>query len=94
MNIQKLIRKSISKLPSSFPTIADVPISDVKQMVGVKEIAKLSANENPHGPSPKAVTAMNEALLGINRYPDSMARTLRGTIGKKVNLDPEVLVSL
>lgn len=92
MNIQNLIRKSVSKLSPSFPTIADVPISDAKQMAGVKEIAKLSANEHPFGPSPKAIAAMNEALQDMNRYPDSMARALRGTIGKKINLDPRHVI--
>lgn len=92
MVIQELARKSIVQLKPTFPTLADAPISDIKQMVGVKEITKLSMNENPLGPSPKAIAAMSEALVALNRYPDGTARALRGTLGKKVNLDPRHVI--
>jgi len=38
---------------------------------------KLSSNENPLGPSPKAVDAIREALTGIHRYPDGAATALK-----------------
>ncbi|MGC5325445.1 histidinol-phosphate transaminase [Brevibacillus sp. SYSU BS000544] len=85
-------RSAIVALPPQFPGLADVPIQDIKQMVGLKEVYKLSCNENPSGPSPKAITAMTEVIGSMNLYPDATARALRGMIGRKVNLDPRHVV--
>ncbi len=41
---------------------------------------KLSSNENPLGPSPKAVDAIRDALAGIHRYPDGASTTLRSSL--------------
>lgn len=87
-----LARSAIAALPPQFPGLADVPIQDIKQMVGLKEVYKLSSNENPLGPSPKSITAMTEVLGSIHQYPDPSARALRGMIGRKVNLDPRHVV--
>jgi len=43
---------------------------------------RLSANENPYGPSADALAAMREALLTGFRYPDEAQVTLRNTIAK------------
>lgn len=47
---------------------------------GVAKVHKLSANENPLGPSPKAVEAAQEAAAGLERYPDGQAAKLRQAI--------------
>lgn len=47
---------------------------------------KLSSNENPLGPSPKAVEAIKEALAGIHRYPDGASTTLRGSLAELWNV--------
>lgn len=47
---------------------------------GVAKVHKLSANENPLGPSPKAVEAAQEAAAGLERYPDGQATRLRQAI--------------
>lgn len=57
--------------------------------------AKLNANENPYGPSPKAVTAMKDAVSGANRYAwrelfelmDKIA-TFEGVTAKNVIMGP------
>lgn len=41
---------------------------------------KLSSNENPLGPSPKAVEAIKAALAGIHRYPDGVSTSLRSSL--------------
>lgn len=43
---------------------------------------KLSSNENPLGPSPKAVKAIREALAGIHRYPDGASTTLKTSLSR------------
>ena len=53
---------------------------------------KLSSNENPFGPSPKAVEAAQGALAKLHLYPDGSATALRGAIAKKYGLDPQRIV--
>ncbi|MBZ5584815.1 MAG: histidinol-phosphate transaminase [Acidobacteriia bacterium] len=52
------------------PYEAGRTIESVRRQYGLSQIAKLASNENPLGPSPKAVEAMRRALDGVNIYPD------------------------
>lgn len=49
---------------------------------GAKRIIKLSSNENPWGPSPKAVAAFEAAAKHLHRYPDGGHAELRETLAK------------
>ncbi len=62
------------------------------EVAGGRPAAKLSANENPLGPSPRAVEAYRAAADGLHRYPDGAATALRRAIGRRFNLDPERVV--
>ena len=53
---------------------------------------KLSANESPLGPSPKAVAALQAAAPEAHRYPDGGAVRLRRAIGDRFGLDPDRIV--
>lgn len=59
---------------------------------GAHPVIKLSSNESPFGPSPRAVEAFIEAAPSLSRYPDGSARALRETIGKLYGLDPDHIV--
>ena len=50
------------------------------------DIIKLSSNENPHGPSPKARKAMTDAVAGSNRYPWDVTTRLRERIATQFGL--------
>lgn len=62
------------------------PISTVKRELGLDRVVKLASNENPFGPSPKAVAAMREALDELNLYPDGAAYDLRSALARKFDL--------
>ena len=53
---------------------------------------KLSSNETPLGPSPKAKAAFQTAAMDLERYPDGGATALRKAIGRVYGLDPDRLV--
>lgn len=55
-------------------------------------ITRLGANENPIGPSPKAVAAMQAVLPNVNRYSDPGSWPLRHTIGAHFNVAPEMVL--
>ena len=59
---------------------------------GVAKIYKLSSNETPLGPSPKAVAAYNEVGKRLEDYPDGAATELREAIGRAFGLDPDRIV--
>jgi len=53
---------------------------------------KLASNENPFGPSPKAVEAMQGVLAESNFYPDNDATELRQKLAEQHNVQPEQIV--
>jgi len=59
---------------------------------GGKPVAKLSSNESPLGPSPKAAAAYRELAGELHRYPDGNCTALRQALGRRHNLDPEAIV--
>jgi len=70
------------------------PIEDVARELGLKpeEIIKLASNENPLGPSPKALAAMRETLERAHFYPDGGGYYLREAIAEKTGLKRENVI--
>jgi len=56
------------------------------------DIIKLASNENPLGPSPKAVAAMRAGLDRAHVYPDGGAFCLRNALGEKLGLARENII--
>src|SRR5436305_3282425 len=59
---------------------------------GVAKIFKLSSNETPLGPSPKAIAAYRAVGEHLQDYPDGAATDLRVAIGRAFGLDPDRIV--
>ncbi|NRB20240.1 MAG: histidinol-phosphate transaminase [Rhodobacteraceae bacterium] len=76
------------------PGIMDIAIyqSGAAHVAGVSNVVKLSSNENPLGPSPRAIEAMQAAAAQMNRYPSSDHSGLRRAIGEVHGLDPEQII--
>ena len=53
---------------------------------------KMASNENPWGPSPKAVAAMQAVLSDCNIYPDNDASDLRDALAKRHGVQPDQIV--
>lgn len=64
------------------PYIAGKPIEETQREYGVKRVVKLASNENPLGPSPKALLAMKKAMKDLQLYPDASGYSLRHAIAK------------
>ena len=58
------------------------PIEEVRRELGLSRIVKLASNENPWGPSPLALAAIQAAAGELHRYPDGAAHDLRSAISK------------
>jgi histidinol-phosphate aminotransferase len=85
----ELVRKNILNIT---PYVAGKPIEETKRQMGLKAIIKLASNENPLGPSPKAIKAMRKSLSGVNRYPDSQGFALKKKLSQFLKVEPENLV--
>jgi histidinol-phosphate aminotransferase len=59
---------------------------------GVAKVYKLSANETPLGPSPKAIAAYRDCAAHLEDYPEGSSRVLREAIGKSFGLDPDRII--
>ncbi len=70
------------------------PIEDVARELGLQphEIIKLASNENPLGPSPKALLAMRETLERAHFYPDGGGYYLREAIAAREGLRRENVI--
>ncbi|QXQ04804.1 histidinol-phosphate transaminase [Sphingosinicellaceae bacterium] len=55
-------------------------------------VAKLGSNENPFGPSPHAVAAMQAVVAAAHLYPDPAATLLRQALGEHHGIDPDRIV--
>jgi len=87
--MEDLIRKEILDIT---PYIPGKPIEETKRELKLKEVIKLASNENPLGPSPKAVKAIKKNLFKINRYPDGQSFYLKRKLAKFLNVEPGNLV--
>ncbi|RUQ32281.1 MAG: histidinol-phosphate transaminase [Candidatus Competibacteraceae bacterium] len=61
------------------------PESELRREYGLSDIIKLASNENPLGPSPKALVAVREALAGVARYPDGNGFELKTALSARLN---------
>src|ERR1700693_4541500 len=70
------------------------PIEETARELGVRpdEIIKLASNENPLGPSPKAVAAMRAAVDSAQLYPDGGGFLLRSALGVKLGWARENII--
>jgi histidinol-phosphate aminotransferase len=76
--IADLIPEYIRGLPAYIP---GRPIEEVERELKIHAI-KLASNENPIGPSPKAVEAVKNAVAESNRYPDGGTHLLRHKLAR------------
>jgi len=79
-----------SLVPDMKPWIAGMHayVPGKAKIEGRAVVARLASNENPFGPSPKAVAAMQAVLADGHRYPDPASTALREALAAHHGLDP------
>jgi histidinol-phosphate aminotransferase len=80
--------------PQPRPGVLDIEayVPGKSSAPGVAKIFKLSSNETPLGPSPRAIAAYQSAGEHLEDYPDGAVSKLRETIGRAFGLDPERII--
>ncbi|HEX6531154.1 MAG TPA: histidinol-phosphate transaminase [Nitrospira sp.] len=82
-----------SDIAALSPYVPGKPIEELKRELGLTRVIKLASNENPLGPSPKAMAVINDGVATLHRYPDGGAFRLREAIADrwKVSADQVIL---
>ena len=83
--------KPQSGLNAIKPYTPGKPIEEVQREYGLTDVIKLASNENPLGPSPKVVAALQAALPELNFYPDAQAYTLSRAIAARHGVAPDMV---
>jgi histidinol-phosphate aminotransferase len=65
------------------------PVSEVRRELGLERVYKLASNENPLGPSPKSVRAVQELALNMHSYPDGAAFDLKQALSARLDIGPD-----
>ncbi len=74
------------------PYVPGKPVEEVERELGLKDVIKLASNENPLGPSPLALQALQKLLPRLHHYPDGNCYYLRQALAEKLALQPQQLV--
>jgi len=74
------------------PYVPGKPIEETQREFNLRRVVKLASNENPLGPSPKAVLAVKKILTELHRYPDGSAFALKQRLATYLKVVPSSLI--
>lgn len=89
MDLRSLVPEWIRTL---IPYPPGMPIEELERELGIHDSIKLASNENPLGPSPKAVAAVQAALTDLHRYPDGSAFYLKRRLAERLGVPVDEIV--
>jgi histidinol-phosphate aminotransferase len=89
VSFNSLIQPHLAQLT---PYQAGKPLEELARELGITDAVKLASNENPLGPSPRALAAIEANLATLNRYPDSHAFYLKEELSRHLGILPEQLL--
>jgi histidinol-phosphate aminotransferase len=82
-NLKKIIADYILTLP---------PYPKGREWHEEEDFIRLSANENPLGPPPKALAAIQKALKTIHRYPDGTGGSLKEKLARRLDFSLDNII--
>jgi histidinol-phosphate aminotransferase len=81
-------RLAVDNVRSLSPYVPGKPIEELQRELGLTDIIKLASNENPFGPSPRALERMHAALADTWLYPDGSGHALKQKLASKLGVQP------
>lgn len=79
-------------IASLSPYVPGKPVEELERELGIAKAIKLASNENPRGPSPKAVSVLDHAARTLHRYPDGGAHALRAALAQRFKVTPNHVI--
>jgi histidinol-phosphate aminotransferase len=89
VSISSIVQPHLAQLT---PYQAGKPLEELARELGLTDAIKLASNENPLGPSPKALEAIRADLTSLHRYPDSHVYYLKKDLSRHLGLAPSQLI--
>jgi histidinol-phosphate aminotransferase len=91
VHVQHLAPENVRKIA---PYVPGKPIAETARELGLREadILKMASNENPLGPSPRALEAIRGALSDLHYYPDGSGFDLKAKLSQHLGVSPDTLV--
>lgn len=80
--------RAVSGVQGLQPYQPGKPVAELERELGIREAVKLASNENPLGPSPRAVEAARDMLGGAHVYPDGNGFELKAALAARHGVDP------
>jgi histidinol-phosphate aminotransferase len=87
--VDRLVSEGVKQIT---PYIPGKPIEELEKEYGVRDAIKMASNENPLGPSPKAIEAIKNCLSTIHRYPDANSLLLKEQLSKKLGVPQDCII--
>jgi len=73
------------------PYVPGKPVAELERELGISNSIKLASNENPRGPGPRVLEAIQTELGDLTRYPDGAAYSLRQALAQRHNVTPDCI---
>lgn len=83
--LTELVRPELLEIAAYVP---GKPVETLLRETGVRDVLKFASNENPLGPSPRAIEAVRAASENLHRYADAGAVALREALAAKLGVTP------
>lgn len=88
MSLLDLVAPGVASLTPYQP---GKPIQDLQRELGLDDVIKLASNENPFGPSPRAMALLQQSPADISRYPDGNGLALRQALAAHHSVDVDCI---
>lgn len=85
---QSISQLAVAGVQQLVPYVPGKPIEELQRELGLERVIKLASNENPLGPSKKAMDAIQKALPGLALYPDGSGFNLKNALARKFHVEP------
>ncbi len=82
------VRKAIKNVKKYIP---GKTVEEIQRELGISHVVKLGSNENPYGPFPSVLEAMQQELINLNCYPDANFVEIKKLIGGKCDVNEEYI---
>lgn len=96
LNQEKDFNLLFKKVPTDIleikPYVPGKPIEEVERELGIPRAVKLASNENPLGPSPEAIAAMQGHQAKLNLYPDGGCYYLKKDLAAHLGVEPDNII--
>jgi len=84
--------RAVTQASGLHPYVPGKPVEQLLREKGIAEAVKLASNENPYGPSPKALAAMRQVAYEAHRYPDGDGAQLKQALADRHGVASEQIL--